>query len=138
MMSTVSSPSPGKPLAWWRRSAPPLIGWPLAACYGLLLTPAILSAALQWSWAITVALLIPGVVMQICLGYMAGRAYGIHYRPQMLPMRQRLALSGLAGLLGGLSPNIRPTYIAPLCFVIVMVFIVDPAWRIMWKRAQTT
>lgn len=80
----------------------------------------------------------PGFVMQISLGYLAARTYGIHYRPQILPMKQRTLLGAFSGLLTGISINVRPTYIAPLCFVVALVFIVDPVWRIAWKRAQTS
>jgi hypothetical protein len=47
-------------------------------------------------------------------------------------------LGGATGLLGVLATHIHPAYLAPLGFVLILLLIVDPAWRIAWNRARTT
>ena len=54
-----------------------------------------------------------------------------------MPLGTRLVLGGFAGLTGALVDNIRPSYIAPLVFVLIVTVILDPVWRIAWNRART-
>jgi hypothetical protein len=135
IMSTVSSSNTRGPRPLWS-SAPPQIGWLLAACYGSLLTPAIAGVIFQWQWPITAALLLPGIVTQITLGHTAARRLGIPRRTFVLPLGTRMLLGGVAGLTGALAANVHPRYFAPLVFVLVLTLIVDPMWRITWKRTS--
>jgi hypothetical protein len=135
-MNTVMSQSHSRPRPFWS-SAPPQIGWPLAACYGLLLAPAVAGAILKWPWATTAALLVPGIVLQGRLSYTRARALGIPRRTNVMPLGTRLVLGGFAGLTGALVDNIRPSYIAPLVFVLIVTAILEPVWRIAWNRART-
>jgi len=135
-MDTVTSQSHGRLRPLWS-SAPPLIGWPLAACYGLLLVPAITGAVFEWRTLLTIALLVPGFVLQMRLGYTAACAYGIPRRTFVVPSGTRILFGIVAGILGVLVAHIRPTYLAPLGFVLVLILIADPVWRIAWNRART-
>jgi hypothetical protein len=118
-------------------SAPPPIDRRLAACYGLLLGPAIVGALSEWPWECTVALLLPGLVLQGWLSHIAAREYGIR-RTFVIPSGTRMVLGGAIGLLGMLAANIRPTYLAPLGFVLILLVVADPVWRIAWKRAHSS
>jgi hypothetical protein len=102
----------------------------------LLLAPALLGALLQWPWPVTVALLVPGLSVQITLGFIAGRTRQNTYL-QVLPVRTRLILGGLAGFIGTLSTHVRPTYLVPLAFALGAVMVVDPLWRAGYKRQRT-
>jgi hypothetical protein len=135
-MERVTSPSRRCFRPLWS-SAPPPIGWPLAACYLLLLAPAIAGAIFQWHWLPTAALLIPGIVLQVLLGYNTGRKLGIPHRTFVVPLGTRMVLGGVSGLAGAMASDIRPSYLAPLVFVLVLMVIVDPVWRIAWNRART-
>lgn len=136
-MDTVTSPSSRGGFRPLWTSAPPPIGWRLAACDLLLLAPAIAGAAFEWPWRITAALLLPGLVLQSWLGYTRARALGIPRRTNVMPLGTRLVLGGFAGLTAVLADSIRPSYIAPLVFVLIVTVILDPVWRIAWNRART-
>jgi hypothetical protein len=116
-------------------SAPPPIGWPLAACNAMLLIPAVAGGVFEWPWAITVALLLPGLVLQGWLGYRAARTLGIGRRTFVMPLRTRMTLGGLSGLTGVLAIQIRPTYFGPLVALVIVMVVLDPVWRVAWKRA---
>jgi hypothetical protein len=135
-MERVTSPSRRGFRPLWS-SAPPPIGWPLATCYLLLLAPAIAGTIFQWHWPTTAALLIPGIVLQVLLGYNTGRKLGVPHRTFVVPLGTRMPLGGVAGLAGAMASDIRPSYLAPLVFVLVLTVIVDPVWRIAWNRART-
>lgn len=136
MMDTVTSSSHGGFRPLWT-SAPPPIGWRLAACYVLLLAPAAAGAFVKWPWALTAALLVPVMVVQGWLGYTRARALGIPRRTFVVPLGTRMLLGGVSGLTGVLIAHIRPSSLAPLVFVLVLTVIVDPVWRIAWNRART-
>jgi hypothetical protein len=95
----------------------------------LLLVPAITGAVFEWRTLLTIALLVPGFVLQMRLGYTAACAYGIPRRTFVVPSGTRI--------LFGIVAHIRPTYLAPLGFVLVLILIADPVWRIAWNRART-
>ena len=126
-----------KPLVWWRRSAPAPIGWPLAAAYGLLLLAAISDAVWEWPRGIGLALLIPGFAVHVGLSMSAGQTDGIRFQREMPPIRLRLVLGGLVGLVVVLAESVRPVYFSPLVLVALLILVVDPATRVMWRHRQT-
>lgn len=128
-MSSENVVKADKPLVWWRRSAPRPIGWPLAAAYGLLLLAAISDAVWEWPRGVGVALLIPGLALHIGLSMSAGEADGVHFQKEMLPMRFRLLLGGLVGLVLVLAESVRPSYLGPVVFVALLIMVLDPATR---------
>lgn len=125
---------PDKPLVWWRRSAPAPIGWPLAAAYCLLLLAAISDAVWEWPRGIGFALLIPGFAVHIGLSMSAGQADGVRFQKEMPPMRLRLLLGGLVGLVVVLAESARPGYFGPLVLVALLILVLDPATRVMWRH----
>jgi hypothetical protein len=136
-MDTVTSPSSHGGFRPLWTSAPPPIGWRLAACYVLMLAPAAAGTIFKWPWATTAALLVPGIVLQGWLGYTRARALGIPRRTNVMPLGTRMVLGGFAGLTGALIDHIHPSYLAPLVFVLIVTVILDPVWRIAWNRART-
>jgi hypothetical protein len=49
-----------------------------------------------------------------------------------------MVLGGVTGLFGALAVNIRPTYLAPLGLVLILLLVADPVWRIAWKRTHSS
>ena len=109
-MSSENVAHADKQFVWWRRSAPAPIGRPLAAAYGLLL---------------------------LGLSMSAGQTAGTRFQSEMLPMRLRLILGGLVGLVVLLTGSVRPVYLSPLVFVVLLILVLDPATRVMWRHRQT-
>jgi hypothetical protein len=54
----------------------------------------------------------------------------------MLPMRLRLLLGGLVGLVVLLTDSARPVYFSPLVFVALLILVLDPVTRVMWRGRQ--
>lgn len=132
-MATVAA----KPLPWWRMSAPPQFGWPLALADGLLLAPAVAGAMRAWPWAITTALMVPGFLACVALGHMAAQARGVQSQEQM-PSRGVMAiLGGFSGLLSSLATTVTPAHLAPLAFASVLLFVIDPLWRLAYSRTDS-
>jgi hypothetical protein len=123
-------------IRWWRRSAPPRIGWPLAAAYGLLLVAAISDAAWEWPRGIGLALLIPGLAVHMGLSMAAGQAHDNRFRQQMPPLRLRLVLGGAVGLMVLLAGSVRPAYYAPLLVVAFLILVLDPLTRVIWRATD--
>jgi hypothetical protein len=119
-----------KPVRSWRRSAPPSIGWPLAATYGSMLLPASLGAIWTWPALITTALLAPGYILYLVLSNRAAKERGV-YR---LPTDERFITAGCSSVLCVLAASIPPRHLAPLTFVLVFIMVVDPVWRAVWRH----
>jgi hypothetical protein len=131
MTSYGGMPDAQRPVSWWRQSAPPEVGWPLVGTFALLLAAGIGGAIWAWPWPVTCALLLPGIVAHLVLAFRAAPA-----RRRRPPMGVRLIFAGACGLLGSLSADVRPTYIAPLSFVLVLIVLVEPVWRALHRRIE--
>jgi hypothetical protein len=136
-MSSENVAHADKQFVWWRRSAPAPIGRPLAAAYGLLLLAAISDVVWEWPRGIGLALLIPGFAVHLGLSMSAGQTAGTRFQSEMLPMRLRLILGGLVGLVVLLTGSVRPVYLSPLVFVVLLILVLDPATRVIWRRRET-
>jgi hypothetical protein len=123
-----------KPLPWWRLDAP-LSPNRLLVVDVLLLVPAIAGAVWKWPWGVTMALLIPGLSVSYVFGVSAARARGIS-RPRRPTMRMRLIWAGVLFAVYLLTESIRPRYVAPFLFVVLLILILVPISHAMWRRVN--
>ncbi len=121
----------------WRPPAvaPPRIGGDLAAVYALLVLPALLGAALHWPEAISFALILPGILVHVRLSMRSARAQGVYVRGERPPPGSLIVLSSALGVASAVA---TPAPFGVLALVLVVIFVVDPLWRLAWNRAAPT
>jgi hypothetical protein len=81
--------------SWWKRPWAPGPLRPTLGVYALLLVPAALGAAFDWSFWLTVALMTPAILLSIRLGQVGAQQRGLRSRKET-PQ----AASGLIGGVG--------------------------------------
>jgi hypothetical protein len=136
-MDTVTSSNDSRIRPLWK-SAPPPIGWRLAATDSLMLAPAIAGATFGWSWSLTWGLMLPGFILQVRLTQTAARTQGIPRWTNEIPLRTQVILIGVPLLAAILAESILPTHLLALALVLDLIVIVDPGWRIAWHRTRAS
>ena len=121
-----------KQVRWWRRSAPVPLGWPLLGTASALLLPALAGAVWSWAWYVTVAMMFPGYVAYMVLGFRSARLLEDSY-VQRLPRQRILGLGASIGGLFGVSVVAVPHRLRPVVFVLVLLLVVEPSWRSAWR-----
>jgi hypothetical protein len=97
-----------------------------------MLVPTMLGAILAWPWVVTAALMAPGFLAQVAMGWRSARARGIRFKSQ-LPPRRLMKLAGVAGgCLGLIAVTVAPAYVTPL-FVVLAGILGDVVWRVEWR-----
>jgi hypothetical protein len=125
-----NNPSFCRPVRSWQRSAPPPIGGPLVASYGLILLPASLGAIWAWPPLSTAALLVPGFILYGVLCNRAAKARSVYALPRDVRM-----LSGVCGgFVVAVADIASPRHVLPLAFALILVAVADPLSRAMWRR----
>jgi hypothetical protein len=81
--------------SWWKRPWAPGPLRPTLGVYALLLVPAALGAAFDWSAGLTIALMIPALLLSIRLGQVGARRRGLRSRKETPQVA-----SGLIGAVG--------------------------------------
>lgn len=107
----------------------------MAAVYALLVLPAVVGAALNWPEAITVALILPGMLVHMRLSIRSACAQGVYARGER-PLPGLLIL--LSSVLGVGVAAATPAPFGVLVLVLVLIFLVDPLWRLAWNRGTPT
>lgn len=126
---------PDEPSPWWCLYAPPSLGR-LLTIDVLLLVPAIAGTAWAWPWGVTMALLIPGLLVSQVFGASAARARGIYSRPQRPTVTMTLIWAAVLFAVLLLTESVTPHYAAPLVFVVLLILVLVPIWHAMWRRVN--
>lgn len=131
--SATSSASPSPTRRWWGRASAPAPVRSASIAHLMVLIPAALGALLDWPWALTVALGVPGLVHLIRLGFAAARARGIRSRAES-PRYARYSASVVGGASGVFADSFYdlagPRYIGlALAGVLLAVYLID---RLVW------
>lgn len=114
-----------------RAIAPIPFGPKLWSVWALLLGVATLAAALDLRWWLGLALLLPGILLQVRLGRRSAEARGIRERALSTP---EFFLPGIFGAaLAWVAGAADRRYFA-LILVAGLILVVDPVMRWQWKR----
>lgn len=101
------------------------LGWPLIGAASALLLPALAGAVWPFAWYVTVALMLPGYVAYMVLGFRSAQVLEDSYA-QRLPRQRTLGLGAIIGALIGFSVAAVPHYLD------------QPSlrWYFCWWRSQ--
>jgi len=111
------------------------LGWPLIGAASALLLPAVAGAVWPFAWYVTVALMLPGYVAYMVLGFRSAQVLEDSYA-QRLPRQRTLGLGAVIGGLIGFSVAAVPHYLEPAVFALVLLLVAEPSWRSAWRTFE--
>jgi len=99
-----------------------------------MVIPAIAGVIWRWPWLFTLGLVVPGLLAHEILGYKSAQARDIHLREEVPASARMTILAVVATFVGVSVATSGPKYATPLEMVIGLLVVVEPVWRLGWRR----